>query len=63
MTAADMAHLRAIFSHRIGLLSLNDDKHQRDPLLDELRDIAGRDLGYAALIAAISKGFLDYRYL
>ena len=57
VTGADMAHLRAIFSHRVGQLSANDGQNRRDPLLDELRHVAGQDSGYAALIEATSSGF------
>ena len=58
---ADIAHLRSVISYRVGLLSLDDGQHRSDPLLDELRDLANRDLGYAALINAVSNGFPSRR--
>jgi hypothetical protein len=71
VTGADSAHLRAVFGYRIGQLSeakanaeLSDSyarEGRRDPLLDELRAAADGDAGYAALIEAISTGFLSRR--
>lgn len=75
-TAEDMAvtetgseHIKAMFIHRISSFSSDklsssvteDAKHRRDPLLAKLREAAGTDSGYAALVMAVSNGFPDRR--
>ena len=66
VTLADSAHMRAVFTYRIGLLSDAtaegpDEQTRRDPLMDSLAAAAEGDAGYAALVEAVLTGFLPRR--
>lgn len=64
---ADTAHLRAVFTYRIGLVSEDkpnadlifgsDGQRQADPLMNDLRKAANGDTGYASLVEAVLTGF------